>query len=255
MRKIFFPSFFFLSSVLVSILSSSMSMAVTNLKITSGGLGSSKAFERIKPEVEAATKSLIELSIYKQTVAMQSLVNGKIDGVTLTNPELLVAENSEDFKGIDINSLIWQQFYEGYVLFLTHKSNKISNITSEQVTDILTGKITNWKALGGSDQAIAIFSAESLIGANKSIAETYLKQKKLPFKANVVDHIGLSKAVLNDKGGFGIASGRLPKTEFDIQYIKSDAKISFSLAALKKGNPVMLEIIEFLKKKPLLKDE
>jgi phosphate transport system substrate-binding protein len=251
MRKLFLLTL----TTLISSVSSAADPATTKLKITSAGPGSMKAFERVRPEVEAATKTTIELSIYKQTVAIQSLMKGQIDGITLTNPEQLVAENSEDFKGIDTKELVWQPFCEGYVLFLTNKSNKVSDLKSEQIKDILTGKITNWKDVGGEDQAISIFTADSLIGTNKALAQSYLNQLKLPVASKVADQTGVARAVLNDKGAIGIGSGRLPKADFDINYIQSKAKLVFNLAVLKKGNPVMLKIIDILKQKPVLKDE
>ncbi len=42
------------------------------------------------------------------------------------------------------------------ISFVTHPANPVSNITSQQAKDILTGKITNWKDVGGPDQKIFV---------------------------------------------------------------------------------------------------
>ena len=43
------------------------------------------------------------------------------------------------------------------IAMITDKNNKVTNVTKQQLTDIYTGKITNWKDLGGSDEALIEF--------------------------------------------------------------------------------------------------
>ncbi|MFA0415510.1 phosphate ABC transporter substrate-binding protein [Vibrio renipiscarius] len=60
---------------------------------------------------------------------------------------------------------------------IVNQSNRVNNITREQLYDVYKGKITNWKQLGGDDQTIAVvtreassgsqYSFESLLGLNK----------------------------------------------------------------------------------------
>lgn len=45
---------------------------------------------------------------------------------------------------------------EAFVFFV-HKDNPIDNLTSEQIRDIYSGKITNWKEVGGDDEEIVPF--------------------------------------------------------------------------------------------------
>ena len=45
---------------------------------------------------------------------------------------------------------------EAFVFFV-HKDNPIENLTSEQIRDIYSGKITNWKEVGGDDEEIVPF--------------------------------------------------------------------------------------------------
>lgn len=46
--------------------------------------------------------------------------------------------------------------YEAFVFFV-HKDNPIDNLTAEQIRDIYSGKITNWKEVGGNDEEIVAF--------------------------------------------------------------------------------------------------
>ena len=45
---------------------------------------------------------------------------------------------------------------------VVHPSNKVSNLTREQLEGIFTGKIKNWKEVGGADMKIVAIPARLL---------------------------------------------------------------------------------------------
>ncbi len=50
------------------------------------------------------------------------------------------------------------------IAVVVHPSNPINGITLQQISDIYTGKITNWRELGGEDRPIVLLSRESNSG-------------------------------------------------------------------------------------------
>ena len=44
------------------------------------------------------------------------------------------------------------------VVFVVHPSNPVKSLSWEQLKDIHTGKVTNWKQVGGKDQPIAVYT-------------------------------------------------------------------------------------------------
>ena len=42
------------------------------------------------------------------------------------------------------------------ICFITHPKNPLSGITTQQARDILTGKVDNWKQIGGPDRPIVV---------------------------------------------------------------------------------------------------
>lgn len=60
--------------------------------------------------------------------------------------------------------------YDGIVV-VTHPSNKVKDFTIEQVKDIFTGKVTNWKELGGDDMEIVVVSREDGSGSRDAFQE------------------------------------------------------------------------------------
>ncbi|MHC0038493.1 phosphate ABC transporter substrate-binding protein [Pseudoneobacillus sp. C159] len=60
--------------------------------------------------------------------------------------------------------------YDGIVV-VTHPSNKVKNLTMNQVKDVFTGKVTNWKELGGDDMEIVVVSREDGSGSRDAFQE------------------------------------------------------------------------------------
>lgn len=54
--------------------------------------------------------------------------------------------------------------WEAFVFFV-HKDNPINSLTAEQIRDIYSGKITNWKEVGGSDEEIIPYQRDEGSGS------------------------------------------------------------------------------------------
>ena len=57
---------------------------------------------------------------------------------------------------------------EAFVFFV-HKDNHITNLTTEQIKDIYSGKITNWKDVGGKNEKIAAFQRNEGSGSQSML--------------------------------------------------------------------------------------
>lgn len=59
---------------------------------------------------------------------------------------------------------------EAFVFFV-HKDNPITNLTTEQIKDIYSGKITNWKDVGGKNEKIAAFQRNEGSGSQSMLKQ------------------------------------------------------------------------------------
>ena len=90
------------------------------------------------------------------------------------------------------------------VALVVNPSNKVSNITAQQAIDIYNGKITNWKALGGDDAPISMYTREDGSGTREVFVERALSKGSIVQSANVVNSNGAMKtAVAQDRQGIG----------------------------------------------------
>ncbi|MDI2588398.1 phosphate ABC transporter substrate-binding protein [Psychrobacillus sp. NEAU-3TGS] len=83
-----------------------------------------------------------------------------------------IGMSSRDLKEEEIASGLNEVIiaYDGIVV-VTHPTNKVKNLTMEQVKQIFTGEVTNWSELGGDDMEIVVVSREDGSGSRDAFQE------------------------------------------------------------------------------------
>jgi phosphate transport system substrate-binding protein len=82
------------------------------------------------------------------------------------------------------------------IAIIVHPSNTVSNLTKEQVRDIFSGKITNWKDVGGPDQAIHVMAREEGSGTRTAFQELVMGKDADGKAINIVKN-----AILQNSSG------------------------------------------------------
>lgn len=67
---------------------------------------------------------------------------------------------------------------DGFV-FITHRDNPVDSLTIEQIQDIYSGKIKNWKQVGGNDEKITAYQREKNSGSQTAMEEFVMKGREL----------------------------------------------------------------------------
>lgn len=92
------------------------------------------------------------------------------------------------------------------IAVVVNPANRISSLTFDQVRDVFSGKIRNWKDVGGHDDTIAVISREAGSGTRSSF-EKILGCIKLAEDALVQDSNGtIRETVANDQNAIGYVS-------------------------------------------------
>lgn len=92
------------------------------------------------------------------------------------------------------------------IVIVTHPSNGLQGLTSEQVRSIFSGTIKNWKEVGGSDHAISVISREAGSGTRSSF-EKIIGKVTLTQDALIQDSNGtIRETVANDPFAIGYLS-------------------------------------------------
>lgn len=65
------------------------------------------------------------------------------------------------------------------ISMVVHPSNPIRNLTKDQIRKIYTGKITNWKQIGGADRKIVVLSRDTASGTYEAFSKLALNDEKV----------------------------------------------------------------------------
>jgi len=87
---------------------------------------------------------------------------------------------------------------------IVHPSNKVNKLTREQIESIFTGKVKNWKELGGDDLTIVAYSRESSSGTYEFFKEHVMARKNYaPTVLNMPATGAIIQSVSQTKGAIG----------------------------------------------------
>jgi phosphate transport system substrate-binding protein len=87
---------------------------------------------------------------------------------------------------------------------VVNPDNPVTNLTRQQLEQIFTGKITNWKEVGGSDLKIVVYSRETSSGTYEFFKEHVMKNKNYASSVLSMPATGaIIQSVKQTKGAIG----------------------------------------------------
>ena len=117
------------------------------------------------------------------------------------------------------------------VCVVLHPSNPISALTTEQVRDIYTGKIKNWKDLGGPDMSIVVISRDTSSGTYETFESFVMNKEKM---ASNVEYVSTNPQMF----------GRVESTRASIGYVGFGfVKTGVKAVTLNKIKPTVQTIL------------
>lgn len=118
--------------------------------------------EKLAMKYEETANDNVEINQIGSSAGITNALTG-VSEIGMSSRDLKEEEVAEGIEEIAIA-------YDGIVV-VTHPTNKIKDITMEQVKQIFTGEVTNWKELGGEDLEIVVVSREDGSGSRDAFQE------------------------------------------------------------------------------------
>jgi len=169
-------------------------------------------------------------------VGLSALLNGTTDVAQASrslrmDEKLKLKNEGKSFKEVIIA-------YDA-IAIIVHPSNKVTQLTREQLEAIYTGKITNWKDVGGENLKIVAYSRETSSGTYEFFKEHVLNKKNYTPSTLLMPATGaIVQSVSQTKGAIGyIGLGYLEKTvkAIKVSYDNGTTFIAPSVAAAKNN--------------------
>ncbi len=196
--------------------SSSSSGAAQEISGKISASGSTALLPLLKPAQEAFQDKYEKVTVNIAGGGSFTGMNQVSEGaVQIGNSDVNLPDEYKD-KGLVDHKVVVEPF-----VFIVNKDNKVDNLTKQQAIDILTGKITNWKEVGGEDQKITLIHRAKSSGSRATIADVVLKGAAFTDDAVIQDSNGAVRAAIaSTPGSIGYVDA--PYADDSVKVLKFD---------------------------------
>jgi len=196
--------------------SSSSSGAAQEISGKISASGSTALLPLLKPAQEAFQNKYEKVTVNIAGGGSFTGMNQVSEGaVQIGNSDVNLPDEYKD-KGLVDHKVVVEPF-----VFIVDKDNKVDNITKQQAIDILTGKITNWKEVGGADQKITLIHRAKSSGSRATISDVVLKGAAFTDDAVIQDSNGAVRAAIaSTPGSIGYVDA--PYADDSVKVLKFD---------------------------------
>jgi phosphate transport system substrate-binding protein len=191
------------------------------------------ALEPHRAALETAIGRKLEFAATGSNAGLASLAAGNADFAMIASPleEVIRRLNTRNSAAIDASQFHTAAIGQVKIAFIVHPRNPARALTSVQVADILTGKIKNWKEVGGRDAPIVVVS---LANAGSLIRDTLLRGAVITADARLVPNATqIPGVVAQEVNAIGIISTAHVKGPTSL--VQTDAEIFVPLFLVSRG--------------------
>ena len=133
-----------------------------SLVTISGSTSVGPLAEKLAMKYEEQNDVKIEVNQIGSSAGITNAISG-VSQIGMSSRDLKQEEKDSNLQELIIA-------YDGIVV-VAHPSNPVKDLTMEQVKQIFTGEITNWKEVGGKDMEIVVVSREDGSGSRDAFQE------------------------------------------------------------------------------------
>lgn len=161
----------------------------------------------------------------RTTQSFRNLMNGAKDILVVGEPNASVfAEMKAEGFGYELEEIATDA-----LVFVVNESNPVDNLTTQQIRDIYSGVITNWKEVGGADAEIIAFQRNEGAGSQALIKKLVMGDTLMTDAPSeyIIGEIGELMTAVKNYDNSANALG------YSVYYYANDMKMAKGLKILK----------------------
>jgi phosphate transport system substrate-binding protein len=220
-----------------------------DIKVEGGGTSIATIFQPIKSRFEkyhGHTLSIVQSTAVKGLIALH---DGRVDIAAGAHPlEDLIAGAAKNGVKIDPSEFFVTAMEGNRLVVIGNQANGVTRLTKEQLKGIFTGKIRNWKEVGGRDLPVEVVWGKETEGQNIQFTRVALdNQPVTTHLQQATNYRNISDTVAKLPGGIGVVP-----LQMSTAATKSIDTVSLSspMYIITKGKPSekVQQVIDFYRK-------
>src|SRR5271170_5440620 len=139
-----------------------------------------RVMEPYQTAIEASSGSQLTIVPNKSSLGLLALFDKRADFAMISGPlETEIEKLKPDHPNLPFDQLRNFDIATTRMAFAVNKDNPVRTMTSETMRDVLLGKITSWREVGGRDLPIRIVQVRDGGGVQASIEEALLNGQSI----------------------------------------------------------------------------
>lgn len=239
-----------ISVLTAATLAISVSLATAaEIKLGGGGASVATVFAPVKAPFEKATGNNLIILQSTPKDGLKQLWKGDLEvAVTAVGLDGMIAGAVKDGVNVDKAALRTVEIGTNKTVVLLHPSNPVATLTKEQMKGLFTGKITNWKDVGGKDAPVLVVWGKNSPGQNALFTKIILDGEKIIAEnLETTDYKGIKDTVSTNPEAIGIDP--LGMVDDSVKGIKPSPEANSPILLITKGAPTVAvkQLIDFIR--------
>lgn len=191
-------------------------------------------------KIESASGHELDVVPNGSGSGLTDLANGKADMAMLSSSLDSVATKLNQKTPGFIDPAAYKAFplKDVEAVFITHPANPVSELSGEQIAQLLSGEIDNWSQVGGPNKPVLVVTMIPGDGVRSAVESKFLKKHGKTFAENsrAVPSANQAATIVSQiPHAIGIAG--IATVHAGVKVIQSDAKVVQHLSFVTKGEP------------------
>lgn len=234
----------------VAALTLSASLAFSaEIKLGGGGASIATVFSPIKAPFEKSTGHNLIILQSTPKDGLKQLWSGQLEAaVTAVGLDGMIAGAEKDGVKVDKGALNVVEVGTNKTIVLVHPSNPVGSLSKEQLKGLFTGKITNWKDVGGKDAPVLVVWGKNSPGQNALFTQIILDGEKVTAEnLETTDYKGIKETVAANPEAIGIDP--LGMVDGTVKAIKPNPEANTPILLISKGkaSSAVQQLVDFIK--------
>jgi phosphate transport system substrate-binding protein len=203
-----------------------------------------------RDRIEKASAHTLQIVSHATGKGLVDLVDRQADLAMISSSlETALATAEAAGRKIDPAALRVHDLRSDDIVFLVNAANPVNRLSLSQLGDIHTGKITNWKQVGGKDQPITVYTTAATGATSAMVRKVVMAGADYAPGAKTMISLGrIADVIPADEGGIGALGRGFVKADGRTKVLDT-GRISRPLAVVTLGEPsaIVRQVIDALK--------